>query len=122
MTHEAGKGSAQRPSQVSNKVYQDRYAAIFKKRDEDIDAGIFDKSKEEYIKDSEVDKGYVKPVVHFIRGTESFYEAGPDMKMARVRALDHPIYGADIIRTSIIVKEHDDGSFETLNTIYKPLV
>lgn len=122
MTHEAGKGSAQRPSQVSNKIYQDRYAAIFKKRDEDIDAGVFDKSKEEYIKDSEVDKGYVKPVVHFIRGTESFYEAGPDMKMARVRALDHPIYGAEIIRTSLIVKEHDDGSFETLNTIYKPLV
>ena len=122
MTHEAGKGSAQRPSQVSNKVYQDRYAAIFKKRDEDIDAGIFDKSKEEYIKDSEVDKGYVKPVVHFIKGTESFFDAGPDMKVARLRALNHPTLGAEIIRTSIIVKEHDDGSFETLNTIYKPLV
>ena len=75
-----------------------------------------------YKKYSEVDKGYVKPVVHFIRGTESFYEVGPDMKVARVRALDHPIYGADIIRTSLIVKKHDDGSFETLNTIYKPLV
>ena len=122
MTHEAGKGSAQRPSAVSNSVYQDRYNAIFKKRNEDIDAGIYDKSKEDYIKDSEVDKGYVKPVVHFIKGTESFYEAGPDMKMARLRALDHPIYGAEIIRTSLIVKEHDDGSFETLNTIYKPLV
>ena len=122
MTHEAGKGSAQRPSQVSNKVYQDRYNAIFKKRDEDIDAGIFDKSREDYIKDSEVDKEYVKPVVHFIKGTESFYEVGLDMKVARIRALDHPIYGAEIVRTSVIIKEYDDGSFETLNTIYKPLV
>ena len=122
MTHEAGKGSAQRPSAVSNSVYQDRYDAIFRKRDEDFDAGIFIKTKEEYIKDSEVDKEYVKPVVHFIKGTESFYEAGADMKVARLRALDHPILGAQIVRTSVIVKEHDDGSFETLNTIYKPLV
>lgn len=122
MTHEAGKGSAQRPSSVSNSVYQDRYNAIFRKRDEDIDAGIFDKTKEDYIKDSEVDKEYVKPVVHFIKGTESFYEVGPDMKVARIRALDHPIYGAEIVRTSVIIKEYDDGSFETLNTIYKPLV
>lgn len=122
MTHEAGKGSAQRPSAVSNKVYQDRYNAIFRKRNEDIDAGIFDKTKEDYIKDSEVDKGYVKPVVHFIKGTESFFDAGVDMKVARLRCFNHPIYGADIIRTSLIIKEHDDGSFETLNTIYKPLV
>jgi hypothetical protein len=122
MTHEAGKGSAQRPSQVSNNVYQDRYDAIFRKRNEDIDAGIFIKTKEDYVKDSEVDKEYIKPAVHFIKGTESFYEAGPDMKVARLRAIDHPTLGAGIVRTSLIVKEHDDGSFETLNTIYKPLV
>lgn len=123
MTHEAGKGSAQRPSAVSNSVYQDRYNAIFRKRNEDIDAGIFVKTKEDYIKDSEVDKDYVKPVVHFIKGTESFFDAGIGMKVARLRALDHPVLGAEIVRTSVIIKEHDsDGSFETLNTIYKPLV
>ena len=121
MTHEAGKGSAQRPSQVSNKMYYDRYDAIFRKHAEDIDRGIV-KTKADYVKDSEGDKEYIKPVVHFIKGTEMFYEAGDDMKVARLRAVDHPIWGADIVRTSVIVKEHDDGGFETLNTIYKPLV
>ena len=119
MTHEAGKGSAQRPSAVSNSVYQDRYAAIFRKQVEDFGTP---RTKEELISFSEADKEYVKPVVHFIKGTESFYDAGADMKVARLRALDHPILGAQIVRTSVIVKEHDDGSFETLNTIYKPLV
>ena len=55
MTHEAGKGSAQRPSQVSNKMYQDRYDAIFRKHVEDIDSGIV-KTKADYVKDSEGDK------------------------------------------------------------------
>ena len=39
---------------------------------------------------------------------------------ARVSGLNHPILGADDIRTSIVVKKHDDGSFETLNTLYVP--
>lgn len=39
---------------------------------------------------------------------------------ARVYGLDHPILGADDIRTSIVLKKHDDGSFETMNTLYVP--
>ena len=42
------------------------------------------------------------------------------VEYARVSGLDHPILGADDIRTSIVVKKHDDGSFETLNTVYVP--
>ena len=42
------------------------------------------------------------------------------VEYARVSGLDHPILGADTIRTSIVIKKHDDGSFETLNTLYVP--
>lgn len=39
---------------------------------------------------------------------------------AVVYGLDHPILGRDKITTSIVLCKFDDGSFETLNTIYKP--
>jgi len=39
---------------------------------------------------------------------------------AVVYGLDHPILGRDKITTSIVLYKFDDGSFETLNTIYKP--
>lgn len=61
-----------------------------------------------------------KPVVTFIG------EAVFDSKMyeghivAHVRTLDHPTWGNDMVRTSSVLKKFDDGSFETLNTIYKP--
>lgn len=42
------------------------------------------------------------------------------VEYARVQGLDHPVLGADIIRTSIVLKKHDDGSFETMNTMYVP--
>lgn len=42
------------------------------------------------------------------------------VEYANVFGLDHPVLGADIIRTSIVLKKHDDGSFETINTIYVP--
>lgn len=77
-----------------------------------------------------------KPVVRFI-GTAIFYPAplAPmhqkaygqyaneygEVEYARVSGLDHPILGADDIRTSIVVAKHDDGSFETLNTLYVPV-
>ena len=41
---------------------------------------------------------------------------------ARIHGLDHPILGTDVIRTSIVLKKNDDGSFETMNTIYVPVV
>jgi hypothetical protein len=42
------------------------------------------------------------------------------VEYARVFGLDHPLLGTDTIRTSVVVKKHDDGSFETLNTLYVP--
>lgn len=39
---------------------------------------------------------------------------------AIVYGLDHPILGRDIIHTSIVLKKNDDGSFETMNTLYVP--
>jgi hypothetical protein len=45
-----------------------------------------------------------------------------DITLARVwGVLDHPILGyQESVTTSIVVKINDNGSFETLNTIYKP--
>lgn len=42
------------------------------------------------------------------------------VEYARVYGLDHPILGSTDIRTSIVLKKHDDGSFETMNTLYVP--
>lgn len=42
------------------------------------------------------------------------------VEYARVFGLDHPLLGTDTIRTSVVVKKHDDGSFETMNTLYVP--
>ena len=39
---------------------------------------------------------------------------------AVVYGLDHPILGRGTLNTSIVVKKNDDGSFETLNTLYVP--
>jgi hypothetical protein len=39
---------------------------------------------------------------------------------AEVYGLDHPILGRGTLNTSIVVKKNDDGSFETLNTLYVP--
>lgn len=63
-----------------------------------------------------------KPVVHFI-GKPLFetweLEAGP-IEVAHVHGLDHPRIGKGPIRTSRVLRKFADGSFETLNTNYKP--
>jgi hypothetical protein len=64
----------------------------------------------------------IKPVVHYT-GEARFYEVEVDdscMEYARVRGLDHPILGEDDIRTSLVLKKFSDGSFETMNTVYRP--
>ena len=40
--------------------------------------------------------------------------------VAGVYAINHPKLGRDRVRTSVVIYKFDDGSFETLNTIYKP--
>lgn len=62
-----------------------------------------------------------KPTVHFVGDATFFdYADDPDAPVAKVDAIDHPVWGSDVVRTSIVLNKFDDGSFETLNTIYKP--
>lgn len=66
----------------------------------------------------------VKPIVHF-QGNVDFYEVplidtDETCEVAFLAALDHPTLGQRLVRTSRVLKKNDDGSFETLNTIYKP--
>lgn len=63
-----------------------------------------------------------KPIVHF-DGQALFYDYGdnPEWPVADVFAVDHPILGMQRVRTSIVLKVNDDGSFETLNTRYVPV-
>lgn len=61
----------------------------------------------------------IKPVVHFV-GEARFTEMY-GTEVAHVYGVDHPILGRDNIRTSEVLKKFSDGSFETRNTIYRPL-
>ena len=70
--------------------------------------------------DEVVDKtNMVKPVVHFV-GKPIFDTTMYDTEVAHVYAEDHYIWGRDKIRTSTVLKKFSDGSFETLNTMYRP--
>ena len=60
-----------------------------------------------------------KPVVTF-SGPAKFSYSGNN-EVARVYALDHPLLGQTRVFTSVVQKHNPDGSFETLNTIYRPL-
>lgn len=73
-----------------------------------------------------------KPIVTFV-GEAKFFEStitdvqkelynydSNEIIQAVVYGLDHPRLGRDKITTSIVLCKFDDGSFETLNTIYKP--
>jgi hypothetical protein len=74
----------------------------------------------------------MKPVVPFVGEAKFFTRVITDeqkewykqdsneVTQAVVYGIDHPILGTDKITTSIVLYKFDDGSFETLNTIYKP--
>jgi len=65
-----------------------------------------------------------KPIVRFIAPADFFvhtYDNDEEVEMAFVYAVDHPRLGSANIRTSMIINLNDDGSFETLNTIYVPI-
>lgn len=65
-------------------------------------------------------EGYQKPVV-FFTGTPLFdTEMFEGHEVAHVRTVNHPAWGSDKVRTSSVIKKNDDGSFETMNTLYKP--
>lgn len=62
----------------------------------------------------------MKPVVTYEESTFKLHEFHGGT-YAIVYAYDHPRLGQEWIRTSLIVRDLDDGGFETMNTIYKPI-
>jgi hypothetical protein len=62
-----------------------------------------------------------KPIVYFTDQAIFDYTMFDDVEVAHVRALNHPVWGSQKVRTSKVLNKFDDGSFETLNTIYRPL-
>lgn len=61
----------------------------------------------------------MKPVVHYINDAVFGFEGG--YEVAEVFALDHPKLGCQRVYTSVVIKKEEDGTFETLNTSYKPV-
>ena len=62
-----------------------------------------------------------KPVVHY---APSKYDVIVSGMSAYVLPVDHPsdfISNERTVRTSTVVEVHEDGSFETQNTLYKPV-
>ena len=74
----------------------------------------------------------MKPVVSFVgeakfftsiisdEQKERYKQDSNEVTQAVVYGIDHPILGTDKITTSIVLYKFDDGSFETLNTLYRP--
>ena len=62
-----------------------------------------------------------KPIVHFDGEPHFWIWHDGKAEVANVYALDHPRLGRTGVRTSVVVKKFEDGSFETLNTLYVPL-
>jgi hypothetical protein len=61
-----------------------------------------------------------KPVVEYA-GVANFYKSiWTGTEHAQVYAIDHPYLGTQKIITSVVIKKNEDGSFETLNTVYIP--
>lgn len=80
----------------------------------------------------------IKPVVEFINkpvfvkrtltdpamihNSRQFLDETNSYEHAKVYTMNHPVWGEEFVRTSIVIKKNSDGSFETLNTIYKPVI
>jgi hypothetical protein len=69
----------------------------------------------------------MKPVVHFTGEAKFFNYYTQDIEeeltkdtVARVNAVDHYVWGKDVVRTSVVLQKFSDGSFETMNTVYRP--
>lgn len=60
-----------------------------------------------------------KKIVQFL-GEPYFINVGGDQEVAHIYAVNHPRLGMMSVRTSLVVKKFEDGSFETLNTMYVP--
>lgn len=61
-----------------------------------------------------------KPVVYYTGSVTFDTKMFPEHEVAHVRTVNHYVWGSDNVRTSSVLNKFDDGSFETLNTLYKP--
>lgn len=61
-----------------------------------------------------------KPVVYFINDARFDDEMYKGHTVAHVQTINHYVWGNDSVRTSSVLKKFEDGSFETMNTMYKP--
>jgi hypothetical protein len=62
----------------------------------------------------------MKPIVKYEESSFELHESHGGT-YAKVWAYDHPRLGEEWVRTSLILRDLDDGGFETMNTIYKPV-
>lgn len=62
----------------------------------------------------------LKPEVRFYGEPRFDTEMYPGHEVAHVRTVDHYVWGGTFVRTSSVLKKNDDGSFETMNTLYVP--
>jgi hypothetical protein len=53
---------------------------------------------------------------------KDYVDAEGNFEYAWVYTLDHPILGADKVRTSFVVKKYANGNFDTKNTRYKKVL
>ena len=53
---------------------------------------------------------------------KDYVDAEGNYEYAWVYTLDHPLLGADKVRTSFIVKKYANGNFDTKNTRYKKVL
>jgi len=65
---------------------------------------------------------YVKPTVYFTGSAVFDTDMFEGHEIAHVRTINHPAWGSQRVRTSSVIQKNDDGSFETLNTQYRPYV
>ena len=62
-----------------------------------------------------------KPTVHYLGEPEYWMWDSKNEVAGLEVVLDHPRLGScPNVRTSTVLKKFSDGSFETLNTFYKP--
>ena len=62
-----------------------------------------------------------KPIVYFIGEPVFDTTMFAGHEVAHVRATNHYVWGAEKVRTSSVLQKFEDGSFETMNTLYKPV-
>lgn len=103
-----GKGSARRNEDLS--AVHEGHARIFGESPLEKRARLEREAKE----------NKEKPVVYYTGDVEFDDLYFPGHTVAHVYVIDHYKLGRGVVRTSSVLKKHNDGSFETVNTIYKP--